>query len=106
MDTIKNAIGLGDNQNNEESSSKKEEGNFFTRIGDKINAMAGGGPESEKKEDLLDKSIDFVQEHILKQGPQDNESAIEQAKDEAISDFIRAQYKSYTGKEFPIKDKD
>lgn len=56
MDTIKNAIGLGDNQNNEESSSKKEEGNFFTRIGDKINAMAGGGPESEKKEDLLDKS--------------------------------------------------
>jgi len=50
--------------------------------------------------------IDFVQEHILKQGPQDNESAIEQAKDEAISDFIRAQYKSYTGKEFPIKDKD
>ena len=27
------------------------------------------------------------------QGPQDNESAVEQAKDEQISDFIRGQYK-------------
>lgn len=61
------------------------------------------------------------------QGKQDNESAIEQvrqrrittnspgrstiadpaqAKDEQISDFIRGQYKSNTGSDFPIKDKD
>ena len=39
-------------------------------------------------------------------GKQDNESAIEQAKDEQISDFIRAQYKSTTGKDMPIKDKE
>ena len=38
-------------------------------------------------------------------GPQDNESAIEQAKDEQISDYIRSQYKSTTGSEFPVKDK-
>lgn len=49
--------------------------------------------------------VDFVQEKVLNQGPQDNESAIEQAKDEQISDFIRAQYKSTAGKDFPVPDK-
>lgn len=49
--------------------------------------------------------VDMFQEKILKQGPQDNESAIEQAKDEQISDFIRNQYKGVTGKDVPIKDK-
>ena len=39
------------------------------------------------------------------QGPQDNESAVDQAKDEQISDFIRKQYKDRTGKDFPIADK-
>ena len=29
-----------------------------------------------------------------------------QAKDEQISDFIRGQYKSTTGKDFPVSDKD
>lgn len=50
--------------------------------------------------------VDFVQEKFLNQGPQDNESAIEQAKDEQISDFIRNKYKSTTGTDFPIKDKE
>jgi len=39
------------------------------------------------------------------QGPQNNESAVEQAKDEQISDYIRGQYKSATGSDVPIKDK-
>ncbi|KAL1304899.1 hypothetical protein AAFC00_003817 [Neodothiora populina] len=73
---------------------------------DKINSAAGGGRESEKNEDYLDKGVDFVQEKFLGQGPQDNESAVEQAKDEQISDFIRGQYKSYSGKDMPIKDKE
>lgn len=47
-----------------------------------------------------------MQEHVLGQGPQNNESAVEQAKDEKISDFIRDQYKNTTGSEFPVKDKD
>lgn len=49
--------------------------------------------------------IDFVQERFMGQGKQDNESAIEQAKDEQISDFIRGQYKGATGSDMPIKDK-
>ena len=38
-------------------------------------------------------------------GDQSNESAVEQAKDEQISDFIRGKYKSTTGSDMPIKDK-
>ena len=49
--------------------------------------------------------IDYVQENFLGQGKQDNESAVEQAKDEQISDFIRGQYKSQAGKDFPVADK-
>jgi hypothetical protein len=51
------------------------------------------------------RGIDFVQEKFLGQGPQDNESAVEQAKDEQISDYIRTQFKSTTGKDVPIADK-
>ncbi|KAG8717623.1 hypothetical protein FRC11_003731 [Ceratobasidium sp. 423] len=58
-----------------------------------LNNAAGGGKTGEAKEDGLDK------------GPQNNESALEQAKDEQISDFIRSQYKGATGKDFPIADK-
>lgn len=49
--------------------------------------------------------IDAVQEYGLGQGKQDNESAVEQAKDEQISDYIRNQYKSTTGNDVPIEDK-
>jgi hypothetical protein len=38
-------------------------------------------------------------------GQQSNENALEQAKDEQISDAIRAQYKGATGRDFPIADK-
>ncbi|KAK4939361.1 hypothetical protein LTR10_020348 [Elasticomyces elasticus] len=80
-------------------------GNFLGGLGNKFNAAAGGGPQSEKNEDMLDKAVDYVQEKFLGQGPQNNESAMEQMKDEQISDFIRAKYKSTTGSDFPIKDK-
>lgn len=52
-----------------------------------------------------DIAVDFVQEHVLHQGSQKNESVLEQLKDEGISDTIRKQYKNITGKEFPIEDK-
>jgi hypothetical protein len=48
----------------------------------------------------------MFQEKVLGKGPQDNESAVEQAKDEQISDFIRNQYKGATGSEIPVKDKE
>lgn len=50
--------------------------------------------------------VDWVQQNVLGQGPQDNESAIEQAKDEQISDYIRGAYKNATGSDIPIKDKE
>lgn len=48
----------------------------------------------------------MVQEKFLGAGPQDNESAVEQAKDEQISDFIRSKYKETMGKDLPVKDKE
>ncbi|OAP55764.1 hypothetical protein AYL99_09916 [Fonsecaea erecta] len=93
------------NQGGGQNASGSGSGSFLGGLGDKMNAAAGGGPESEKNEDMLDKGVDFVQEKFLGQGPQNNESALEQAKDEQISDFIRDKYKSSTGKDFPVKDK-
>ena len=54
----------------------------------------------------LNTGVDMVQQYGLGQGDQSNESAVEQAKDEQISDFIRKQYKSTTGSNIPIKDKE
>ncbi|KAF7324656.1 Ribokinase [Mycena kentingensis (nom. inval.)] len=73
---------------------------------DKINGALGGGAKGEEKEDGLDKAVDFVQEHILHQGQQSNETAMEQATDEQISDAIRRGYKDVTGHEFFVKDKE
>lgn len=50
--------------------------------------------------------IDAVQQYGLGQGDQSNESAVEQAKDEQISDFVRGKYKDMTGSDMPIKDKE
>ncbi|KAF3919684.1 hypothetical protein ABW20_dc0105903 [Dactylellina cionopaga] len=83
---------------------KKEGGGLFDQAQGFLNNAAGGGAKGEKKEDGLDKGIDYVQEKFLGQGAQNNESAVEQAKDEQISDFIRNQYKKTTGSDFPIKD--
>ncbi|CAK4014978.1 Hypothetical predicted protein [Lecanosticta acicola] len=88
-----------------EGGEQNSSGGLLGGLGGKLNTAAGGGRESEKNEDGLDKGVDFVQEKFLGQGPQDNESAVEQAKDEQISDFIRKQYKSTTGSDVPIKDK-
>ncbi|KAL8718590.1 MAG: hypothetical protein Q9225_004292 [Loekoesia sp. 1 TL-2023] len=104
MDALKNAVGMGGGENKQEGQTG-EQGSSGGGFMDKVNSMAGGGKESEKKEDYLDKGIDMVQEKVLGQGPQDNESAIEQAKDEQMSDFIRGKYKSTTGSDFPVADK-
>ncbi|KAK8197470.1 uncharacterized protein BKA78DRAFT_78882 [Phyllosticta capitalensis] len=86
---------------------EEEERNKSTwdKMGDKFNEKLGGGRKAEQEEDKLDKGIDFVQEHILKQGPQDDESAFEQRKDKMIADAIRSGYKSSTGHEFFLKEK-
>ncbi|KAG8685277.1 hypothetical protein FRC09_014853 [Ceratobasidium sp. 395] len=81
----------------------KEEG---LSLSGKLNELAGGGKKSEANEDKLDKLVDLYQEHVLKQGPQNNESALEQAKDEQISDMIRSGFKMATGKDVPVKDRE
>ncbi|CAL1710164.1 unnamed protein product [Somion occarium] len=88
-----------------DDSNQHKSGGWLGGIGDKMNSMAGGGRTSEAKEDKLDKGIDWVQEHVLGQGPQSNESATEQFKDEQISDLIRGQYKGAAGSDLPVKDK-
>ncbi|KAH7073028.1 hypothetical protein BKA63DRAFT_516217 [Paraphoma chrysanthemicola] len=98
--------GSGQNVQGSSSSGQQQSGGFLGGIGDKLNSAAGGGKESEKNEDYLDKGVDFVQEKFMGAGPQDNESAVEQAKDEQISDYIRKGYKSTTGKDVPIADKE
>ena len=47
-----------------------------------------------------------MQQYGFGQGDQSNESALEQAKDEQISDEIRRQFKERTGKDFPVADKE
>ncbi|KAG9083599.1 hypothetical protein FRC06_004464 [Ceratobasidium sp. 370] len=64
-----------------------------------INNALGGGQQGEKKE-----GVDFAQQR-MGGGDQSNESALEQAKDERISDAIRSGYKSVTGSDVPIQDK-
>ncbi|KAF2154504.1 hypothetical protein K461DRAFT_275627 [Myriangium duriaei CBS 260.36] len=112
MDFVKKFTGgseqSGESQQQQATApgGQQEEGGFLSGIGNKINTAAGGGRESEKNEDALDKAVDMFQEKVLGQGPQDNESAVEQAKDEQISDFIRSKYKDTTGSDIPIKDKE
>ncbi|KAH8785947.1 hypothetical protein F5883DRAFT_401610 [Diaporthe sp. PMI_573] len=105
MDFVKNLAGGNKDgeqqQQQQQQGEQKSEGGFMS----KLNNMAGGGAAGEKKEDGLDKGVDWVQENVLGQGKQDNESAVEQAKDEQISDFIRGQFKTTTGKDLPIADK-
>jgi len=86
-------------------SQNQEEAPHSEGIMGKINGMLGGGTKGEAKEDHLDKAIDAFQEHVLKQGPQHNESAMEQAKDGQIADAIRTGFKSMTGRDFPIPEK-
>jgi len=121
MDFLKDAASKfgesqqGQTSNNPNISTQKppsEQGNssggggFLGGLGDKLNSAAGGGRESEKNEDYLDKGVDFVQQKFMGAGDQSNESAVEQAKDEQISDFIRGKYKESTGKDFPVADKE
>ncbi|KAG6830250.1 hypothetical protein H0H87_008739 [Tephrocybe sp. NHM501043] len=70
-------------------------------LGDKINNVLGGGSKGEQNEDTLDKAIDFVQEHVLKEGQQKDETAVEQLKDKQIAEVLRHGFKSATGKDIP-----
>jgi len=63
MDFVKNAMGgekqAGNNnqqgQNTQSGEQSSGGGGFLGGIGDRLNSAAGGGKESEKNEDYLDK---------------------------------------------------
>jgi hypothetical protein len=63
MDFVNKFTGGANNNNNEQaaaqqsssSGEQKQGGGFLGGIGDKLNSAAGGGRESEKNEDYLDK---------------------------------------------------
>ena len=112
MDSIKNALSGGSSSNKNQQTAATNTSNQSSGGGlsDKFNNALGGGQKGEKNEDALDKGmhenqqiiifvkinsnnsashyvgVDFVQERVFGQGPQNNESALEQAKDEQISD--------------------
>jgi hypothetical protein len=80
MDFVNKFTGGDKQQSNQQqqplqgsSSGEQKSGGFLGGIGDKLNSAAGGGRESEKNEDYLDKGVDFVQEKFMGGGPQDNE---------------------------------
>lgn len=43
------------------NSNQQAGGGMFSGFGDKLNSAAGGGRESEKNEDMLDKGAHFTQ---------------------------------------------
>ena len=59
-DTFNSFAGSNDNQQGQSQGGgqgQKKEGGFLGGLGDKLNSAAGGGRESEKNEDMLDKGI-------------------------------------------------
>ncbi|KAG8744937.1 hypothetical protein FRC10_009172 [Ceratobasidium sp. 414] len=109
MDLLNKFTGQHQGQQGQSGQPQQQgEGGFMGMV----NSMAGGGQAGEAKEgglatlaDLAIVAVDWVQQHYMGGGDQSNESALEQAKDEQISDMIRQQFKNATGKDFPIADK-
>ena len=54
MDFVNKFTG-GEEKEQRQEQKQESSGGFLGGIGDKINSAAGGGRESEKNEDLLDK---------------------------------------------------
>lgn len=57
MDFVNKFTGGDNNAAEAKPVEEKKEGGFLGSIGDKFNSAAGGGKESEKNEDYLDKGI-------------------------------------------------
>ena len=59
-DTFSSFAGSNDKQQGQSQGGgpgQKKEGGFLGGLGDKLNSAAGGGRESEKNEDMLDKGM-------------------------------------------------
>ncbi len=86
MDLLKSAMSGGDGQNENGNESTSGEGGggggFLGGMTDKLNSAAGGGRESEKNEDMLDKGMCVCE--ILKR----KREAKEKRKIASLSTFL------------------
>lgn len=57
MDALKNAVGMGGGENKPAEGQATEQSSSGGGFMDKLNSAAGGGKESEAKEDYLDKGM-------------------------------------------------
>ena len=61
MDSLKGLMGSGAGNQSKTEYQQKQQGNSSSSSGggfaDRLHGMVGGGPESEKKEDGLDKGL-------------------------------------------------
>ena len=67
QDTFNSFSGGNQGQGQDQAEKKEGGGGFLGGIGDKLNSAAGGGKESEKNEDYLDKGMSSKQ-HLTKSG--------------------------------------
>lgn len=63
MDTLKNMMGGGGGTSQQQQPQQQQGGGGGGGWSDKLNTLAGGGRESEKKEDALDKGLFFFLNH-------------------------------------------
>jgi hypothetical protein len=61
----------------QEQASGSDPKNPLGALMNAANSALGGGASGEAKEDKLDKAVDMFQEHVMKAGSQENESAVE-----------------------------
>jgi len=98
MDQLKSTVDsvMGNSTGTEPKSQGQQQSSTSTS-----SSSSSGGDEG-----LLDKGVNYAQETFVgaqgtqgtaSQPQEGNQSAVEQAKDEQISDFLRHKYKSSTG---------
>lgn len=109
MEALKNAIGMGGDE--QKQANQQSQGGLGS-IGDKLNTAAVGGSLGRNTAgiDLRDLSCrvtlkshviavpDATTDHGLGQSQKTNDAAVDQADNEQISEFLRSQCKSNTGK--------
>lgn len=65
-DTVSSFTGSSDNSGNDsQNQGQGSGGGFLNGLGDKLNSAAGGGRESEKKEDYLDKGWCIYRSYLI-----------------------------------------
>lgn len=116
MDALKNAVGMGGDDSANQQSANQQSANQQSQgglggIGDKVKAAAaslGGKNEGMNLYDAFYQVVlkcytvtvaDATHDHGLGQSQKTVDAAVDQADNEQISDFLRSQCKSNSGKD-------